>query len=221
MNLLSLEVVCTITGFEEAARRGGRWEHTAAAPNSQCTRSEQRQGDNTDPRLHWGAANSHLGFFFSKPRSSVASTRSTDDFFILLFCPIVTTLTSLRGQAVWSQNSAMTSPAKFRKDKEIVAEYETQVKGKTLKKLSIQAMYRAMYAFLPIERAFLGVADCMGFCTPTSLISFTGYAFSLHFISTIYKGWLSICGRWRSNNINMCNQRTEDHDQCVLKRARL
>lgn len=26
----------------------------------------------------------------------------------------------------------MTSPAKFRKDKEIVAEYETQVKGKAL-----------------------------------------------------------------------------------------
>lgn len=57
MNLLSLEVVCTITGFEEAARRGGGWEHTAAAaaaaaPNSQCARSEQRRGDNTDPRAH-------------------------------------------------------------------------------------------------------------------------------------------------------------------------
>lgn len=56
MNLLSLEVVCTITGFEEAVRRGGGWEHTAkaaaaaAAPNSQCAWSEQRQGDNTDPR---------------------------------------------------------------------------------------------------------------------------------------------------------------------------
>ncbi len=71
MNLLSLEVVCTITGFEEAVRRGGGWEHTAAAaaaaaaPNSQCARSELRQGDNTDPRAHWGAATSHLGSLFS------------------------------------------------------------------------------------------------------------------------------------------------------------
>lgn len=54
MNLPFLPVVCIITGFEEAVRRGG-WERTAtaeaaAAPNSQCARSEQRQGDNTDPR---------------------------------------------------------------------------------------------------------------------------------------------------------------------------
>lgn len=59
---------------------------------------------------------------------------------LLCFCPPLrgwfyrlteTKLTSLRGQVVRSPNSAMTSPAKFRKDKEIVAEYETQVKGKT------------------------------------------------------------------------------------------
>lgn len=84
MHLLSLEVVCTITGFEEAVRRGGGWEHTAAAaaPNSQCARSERRQGDNTDPRAHWGAPNlsSLLSPLFFKPLCRVASPQSTADF---------------------------------------------------------------------------------------------------------------------------------------------
>lgn len=40
--------------------------------------------------------------------------------------------TKLTWPLVWSPRSAMTSPAKFRKDKEIVAEYETQVKGNTI-----------------------------------------------------------------------------------------
>lgn len=70
MNLPPLEVVCSITGFEEAVRRSGGWEHTAtagaaAAPNSQCAPSEQRQGDNTDPRVHWGAAISDPGGSFT------------------------------------------------------------------------------------------------------------------------------------------------------------
>lgn len=39
--------------------------------------------------------------------------------------------TKLTWPLVSSRRSAMTSPAKFRKDKEIVAEYETQVKGNT------------------------------------------------------------------------------------------
>lgn len=52
MTLLSHEAVGTIT-LEEAVRRGVGKEHTAAAaPNSQCALSEQRQGDNTDPREH-------------------------------------------------------------------------------------------------------------------------------------------------------------------------
>lgn len=87
MNLLSLEVVCTITGFEEAVRRGGDgWEHTAAAaaPNSQCARSEQRRGDNTDPRAHWGAAISYLGCFVFAFKSSprVAFSSPTSDLLI-------------------------------------------------------------------------------------------------------------------------------------------
>ena len=55
---------------------------------------------------------------------------------------IETQLTPRRGQVVWSPNSAMTSPAKFRKDKEIVAEYETQVKGKTTKKKLFKSFSR-------------------------------------------------------------------------------
>lgn len=53
MTLLSHEAVGTIT-LEEAVRRGVGKEHTAAAaaPNSQCALSEQRQGDNTYPREH-------------------------------------------------------------------------------------------------------------------------------------------------------------------------
>lgn len=82
MNLLSVVPVCTITGFEEAARRGG-WEHrakaAATAPKSQCARSERRQGDNTDPRAHWGAAISYLGRFLPETFSRVAFLRPTSD----------------------------------------------------------------------------------------------------------------------------------------------
>lgn len=89
MNVLSLQVVCTITGFEEAARRGGGWEHAAAAaaaaaaPNSQCARSEGRRGDNTDPRSHWGAAISHrLPCLLVETSPGVAFLSSAADLFI-------------------------------------------------------------------------------------------------------------------------------------------
>lgn len=73
MKVLSLELVCSITGFEEAVRRDGGWEHrakaAAAAPNSQCAWSEQKhQGDNKDPRANRGAAIRSLGSSFSLQR---------------------------------------------------------------------------------------------------------------------------------------------------------
>lgn len=85
----------------------------------------------------------------------------------------------------------MTSPAKFRKDKEIVAEYETQVKGKTFS-LFVNfflhghvsqggGMCRENLFSLTVWRAFLDLAGCMGFCSLTSPTRRKGYG--LAFVS--------------------------------------
>lgn len=99
---------------------------------------------------------------------------------------IETKLTPRRGQVVWSPNSAMTSPAKFRKDKEIVAEYETQVKGKkknNFSKASHVTRCSSRWSSVPLNVCFLTVkrvffvffllvlADCMGFSVPSPLLS--------------------------------------------------
>lgn len=72
----------------------------------------------------------------------------------------------------------MTSPAKFRKDKEIVAEYETQVKGKTSclkKKLSVNVYITGMCCEICSGclhgEPSLNWLDCMGFPLPSPLLS--------------------------------------------------
>lgn len=130
----SLGTVCTITGLEEVLRRGSGWKQrgaAAAAPNSQCTRSEHRQGHNTDPRSHWGAAISPPDCLLSPNLLSTGIVSSAADWLtdrVIDWDKI--DFASRESRVVWSPNSAMTSPAKFRKEKEIVAEYDTQVKGK-------------------------------------------------------------------------------------------
>ena len=126
LNVLSLEVVCTITSFDEAVRRGSGWKQSKSSGSS--AKLTMRLDWTQAPRRQY-TPRSRTYFFLSR-RFPLQSP------FQRLVCKIPQLIywlvgTKLTRPPVWSPSSAMTSPAKFRKDKEIVAEYETQVKGNT------------------------------------------------------------------------------------------
>ncbi len=71
-------------------------------------------------RRDWSSAGDNTQPLFSIPSYSLdICRRSAGEEAIVLRC-----------FSLWQDSINMTSPAKFRKDKEIIAEYETHVKGK-------------------------------------------------------------------------------------------